>query len=168
MTLPGTPFDPDRLFRSLAEHGVRYVLIGGWAAKLQGSPSVTADLDLCYDRDPENLERLAAAMARLTVRLRGVAEDVPFVLDARTLGRTAVLTLTTDIGDIDLLASPAGSGGYEDLAARADTFELGDVRVPVASIADLIAMKRAAGRPKDRIEVEILEALRDEARPRHA
>ncbi|MFV2064458.1 MAG: hypothetical protein ACC726_13260, partial [Chloroflexota bacterium] len=74
-------FDPERLLHTLVTHGVRFVLIGGWAAKLQGSPTVTADIDICYDRSPDNLERPASALSDLDVRLRGVPESIPLVLD---------------------------------------------------------------------------------------
>jgi len=159
-------FDPERLLRLLADHGVRFVLIGGWAAKLQGSPTVTADIDICYSRDVPNLQRLAAALGDVEVRLRGIDDDVPFTLDARSLRAGDSFTLTTSIGDVDLIATPAGSGGFDALSASADTLELDDLRVAVASLSDLIAMKRAAGRPKDLVEVEILETLRREVERR--
>jgi hypothetical protein len=61
------------------------------------------------------------------------------------------------------LATPSGTAGYDDLAANAAEAVLDDdLVVPVASLDDLIRMKRAAGRPKDRVELEILGALRDE------
>ena len=153
--------------RTLTEHGVRFVLIGGWAAKLQGSPSVTADIDVCYAREPANLERLASALASFDVRLRDVADAVPFSLDARALRAGDTFTLATSARAIDLMASPAGSGGFDSLASRANTLELDDLHVAVACVDDLIAMKRAAGRPKDLIEVEVLGALRDETRSPH-
>lgn len=159
-------FDPQRILGVLVEHGVRFVLIGGWAAKLQGSPTVTADLDICYDRDPRNLERLAEALSGLSVRLRGVTDDVPFHLDARTLRSRDTFTLTSDAGDLDLLGAPAGVAGFAELAAGADELELDDLRVLVASVDDLMRMKRAVGRPKDLIELQVLEALRQEARLR--
>lgn len=160
-------FDPERLLRTLVEHEVQFVLIGGWAAKLHGSPTVTADIDICYARDVANLERLAAALAGLDVRLRGIDDDVPFVLDAHSLRAGDTFTLTTSIGDIDLIASPAGSRGFDALASSADDLDLGDISVAVASLTDLMDMKRAAGRPKDLIELEVLEALRHEQeRPR--
>lgn len=155
-------FDPERLLRVLVEHGVRFVLIGGWAAKLQGSTTVTADIDFCYARDLDNLERLARALSGLDVRLRGIEEDVPFVLDARSLRAGDTFTLTTSAGDVDLIASPAGTDGFEGLEAASDVLDLDGFEVPVASVPDLIRMKRAAGRPKDLVEVEILEALQKE------
>lgn len=156
-------FDPELLLRTLVDHQVRFVLIGGWAAKLHGSPTVTADIDICYARDGSNLERLAAALGKLRVQLRGIDDDVPFVLDARSLRAGDTFTLTTSSGDVDLIATPAGSTGFDALVASADVLELGDMHIAVASLPDLITMKRAAGRPKDRVEVEILEALRRES-----
>lgn len=155
-------FDPERLLTTLVAHDVRFVLIGGWAAKALGSPSVTADIDICYDRDPANLRKLAAALAELGPRLRGVTEKVPFVADERTLRAGDHFTLATNAGDLDLLGTPAGAPSFAELERAASSLELGDVRVRVASIEDLIAMKRAAGRPKDLVEIQILGALREE------
>jgi predicted nucleotidyltransferase len=156
------PFDPLRGLATLHRHGVRFVIIGGIASRLHGSPSVTRDLDICYARDAANLEALAAALVDLHARLRGVAEEVPFRLDAQTLHRGDSFTFATDAGDLDVLGTPSGTAGYEELARTADDVEMGSLRVKVASLDAIIAMKRAAGRPRDRVEVEILEALRDE------
>jgi len=138
------------------------VVIGGVAARLHGSPSLTRDLDICYSRDRGNLERLAGVLGALHASLRGVDEEVPFVLDAPTLLAGANFTFVTDVGDLDLLASPAGVAGYEELARAAELVDLGDTSVLVTTLDDLIRMKIAAGRAKDRIEVEILSALLDE------
>jgi len=155
-------FDPLRALDVLRRHRVRFVLIGGLASRLQGSPSLTNDLGLCYDRNEANLEALAAALRELEARLRGVDEDVPFRLDARTLKAGDHFTFMTTAGNLDVLGHPAGSGGYEDLARTAVPMEISGEKVLVAAIEDLIRMKRAAGRPKDRIEVEILEAVLEE------
>ena len=157
------PFDPLRVVRTLQKHGVRSLVIGGFAGRLWGSPSVTNDLDLCYARDRENLARLASALKELKARLRGVAQDVPFLLDAKTLEAGDHFTFETLGGNLDILGFPAGSGGFDQLARTAEEMEIAKgVRVRVAAIEDLIKMKRAAGRPKDLIEVEILSALQDE------
>lgn len=166
MSGPQPAFDPERLLRALVDHEVRFVLIGGWAAKLQGSPTVTADIDICFAREADNLEQLAAALVGFDVRLRGLEEEVPFTLDARMLRAGDAFTLASSVGDVDLIATPAGTSGFDDLIRTADTLELDDLRIAVASLPDLITMKRAAGRPKDLIEVEVLEALGDEARRR--
>jgi hypothetical protein len=160
--MTGGGFDPLEVFRTLDRHGVRFVVIGGVGARLFGSPTVTRDTDICYDRRPENLERLSRALADLEVRLRGVEDDAPFILDARTLAVGDHFTFTSRAGDVDVLGTPSGVAGFDELDRGAVPFDLGDVTVRVASIEDLIRMKRAAGRPKDLIEVEVLAAARDQ------
>jgi hypothetical protein len=123
---------------------------------------MTNDLDICYSRDRENLERLANALIDLKAKLRGAPEDVPFLLDPRTLAAGANFTCNTTAGALDCLAFPAGVKGFDELAANAEEIDLDGLRVQVAALNDLIRMKRAAGRPKDLVEVEILGALRDE------
>jgi hypothetical protein len=161
MTAP--PFDPLRVLNALGDAGVKFVLIGGVAARLHGSPTLTRDVDVCYARDTANVERLAAALGAVHARLRGVDDDVPFRLDARAIAAGANFTFITDLGDLDVLAAPAGVAGYEELAESAIVVDLGGTTVMVATIDDLIRMKLAAGRPKDRAEVEILAALKDES-----
>lgn len=155
-------FDAAAIVRTLHRHDVRFVLIGGLAAQLWGSPTSTQDLDICYSRDKPNLEQLAAALSELNAKLRGVKENVPFRLDARTLASGDSFTFTTDLGDLDCLGTPTGTNGYEDLKQAAEPMKVGGIEILVTSLDDLIRMKRAAGRPKDRIEVEILGAVRDE------
>lgn len=155
-------FAPLEMLRTLDRHGVAFVLIGGVAARVHGSPSVTTDVDVCYDRRGDNLERLAEALHELGAKLRGVDEDVPFLLDARTLAAGSNFTFITVAGALDVLGEPAGTRGYDELVANAERIDLGGLEVLVADLDDLIRMKLAAGRPKDRIEVEILGALREE------
>ena len=155
-------FNPKLALEALTDLGVRFVLIGGLAANVHGSESVTRDLDICYGRDRENLERLAEALRSLHARLRGAPPDVPFLLDALTLEAGDAFTFVTDAGSVDCLGTPAGTGGYESLSANALRADVEGIRILVATLDDLIRMKRAAGRPKDRIELEILGALRDE------
>jgi hypothetical protein len=155
-------FDFLATLRTLAKHQVRFVLIGGLGARLRGSTTVTNDVDICYAPDEENLEHLAAALQELHARLRGVEDDVPFILDAKTLRAGDRFTFVTDTGSLDVMGSPTGTAGFDDLLAGSDEMDLGGFTVWVASIDDLIRMKRASGRPKDLIEVEVLGALRDE------
>lgn len=155
-------FDPFRTFDVLARHAVRYVLIGGFAAKLHGSPALTADIDICYARDDADLGRLVGALAELHPTLRGAPEGLPFRLDVQTIRNGDAFTFVTDAGDLDILATPSGTTGYEQLARDAVRMDLESVMVDVASLDDLIAMKRASGRPRDLIHLEILVALRDE------
>lgn len=153
---------PGALQRLLV-HQVDFVLIGGQAAVARGAALLTRDVDICYAREPENLERLAAALNSMHARLRGVDEDLPFILDARTLHNGDSFTFVTDFGSLDVLATPSGTAGYEDLVPASDALDLGEsLVVRVVALDDLIRMKRAAGRPKDREAVENLIALRDE------
>jgi hypothetical protein len=103
--------DPLAALRALDAHGVRFLLIGGQAARARGAPSLTKDVDVCHDRAPDNLERLAAALNGMHARLRGVAEEVP--LDARTLRDGD--SFETDYGALNILATPSGTSGYDDL-----------------------------------------------------
>lgn len=158
----GGEFDPQSVIRLLGRHRVRYVLIGGLAAVTHGSPLVTQDVDVCHARDDTNLRRLAAALKEVDAALRGADPGIRIRLDAKTLRAGDAFTFTTDIGWVDLLGTPAGTDGYEDLARTADAFDLFGYRVLVASVEDLIRMKRASGRPKDLLALEELGALRDE------
>jgi aminoglycoside-2''-adenylyltransferase len=155
-------FDPLQILQVLDQHKVKFVVIGGIAGRLWGSTTVTNDLDICYARDRENLEALAGALKELKVKLRGADRDLPFIVDARSLKMGDSFTFTTIAGNLDTLGTPAGSGGYEALARTATKMDVGGVTVLVASLEDLIRMKRAAGRPKDLIEVEVLAAVREE------
>jgi len=140
---------------------VKYVVIGGIAATLQGSTTITRDFDICYLRDRTNLERLADALRELSARLRGPDVDVPFQLDAAALRNGLNFTFKTKYGDFDCLGEPGGGFDYELLKRNSDQMDVGGLAVMVASLDDVIAMKRAAGRIKDRIEVENLSALRE-------
>jgi hypothetical protein len=158
------PFDPLTAFRVLLSHQVRFVLIGGYAAALRGSPVITGDLDLCYARDRGNLERLASALHELHARMRGpgVPDDLPFRPDAETLEAGDHFTFQTSTGALDIMGAPRGTTGFKDLDAQATEIDVGDVTVRVASLDDLIRMKQRAARPKDLIHLEWLQALRQE------
>jgi hypothetical protein len=159
-------FDPIGILRTLVERDVRFVLIGGFAANLRGTADLTQDLDVCYSRDRGNLEALASALVVLEARLRVAREpeaDLPFQLDARTLRNGDSFTFVTSKGDFDILGMPSGTTGFEDLEAGAQSFIAADgLEIRVASIDDLIRMKRASGRTKDLLHLEHLEALAQE------
>jgi hypothetical protein len=159
-------FRPTRLLGLLARAEVDFVVVGGVAVVVQASPRFTRDLDICYAVGKVNLERLGSLLVSLDARLRGVEEDLPFVPDARTLRRTQMLTLGTREGDLDLLVDPPGSPGYPALRRRADVIELEGASVRIASLEDLISMKRAAARPQDQVDIESLEVARGRLRGR--
>ena len=159
MLEPPPEFRPTALLQRLSGAGVDFVVVGGFAGVVHGVSLLTRDLDITYAGEQENLERLGGTLVELGARLRGVTEDVPFIPDGRRLRRTQILTLETPDGPLDLLLAPDGSPSYEHLSQRALRVELEGATIKIASLEDLIAMKRAAGRPKDLLAVEELEAI---------
>jgi hypothetical protein len=159
------PLDPETLFRALAEHKVAYVLIGGLAANLYGSPLVTNDADICPSRARDNLERLAAALRDLDARIRTLAEPegLEFARDAEFLENTRMVNMQTRAGDFDISFEPGGfARGYDELVEHAVDFTVFGVRVPVAALRDIIAGKEATNRAKDQAALPHLYALEDE------
>jgi predicted nucleotidyltransferase len=154
------PLSADQILRRLVERGVDFVVIGGIAGVLHGSARNTFDLDICFATDDANLVALGDVLIGLGARLREVQEDVPFVPDARTLRGVELLTLVTSLGELDVVAQPPGAPAYRDLRRNADRYDLGGFNVSVASVDDLIAMKHAAGRAKDLLDIEELEAIK--------
>ncbi len=152
--------DATRLLGLLTARGVDFVVIGGVAAILHGGAQFTEDLDICHATDPGNLRALAKVLIEVEATLRGAPADVPFTPDERTLRGVEVLTLRTSAGKLDVLTKPDGAPPFRTLRERADRLDVGAFAVLVASLPDLIAMKRAAGRPKDEIAVEELEVIR--------
>jgi hypothetical protein len=158
------PFDPARLLTALVDHEVDFVLIGGLAGALHGSPAATNDADICPARTPENLTRLAAALVDLDARIRTESEPDGLAFDRSPefLSVVDLVNTTTVAGDLDISFVPTGTDGYDDLAERSVEFDIGGARVQVASLDDVIHSKRTAGRPKDHATLPLLEALRDE------
>lgn len=161
-------FRPEEIFRLLDLHGVDYVLIGGVAATLHGSNLRTGDVDICPDRSVTNLERLAGALNAMHARIRAAdaPDGVRFQCDPTFLTRAETWNLVTDFGDFDISFRPAGTEGFEDLCRRRVHFELSGIRVPTASLDDVIRSKEAAGRRKDLEHLPTLRLLRDEERRR--
>ena len=148
-----------RLMDVLQEAGVEFVIVGGVAANVHGSPMGTQDIDVVYGRSEENLRRLAAALEPLHPYLRGAPPGLPFRFDVPTLKAGLNFTLVTDAGDLDLLGEMAGGGGLEDLRRHVEQRESFGRDRPVLSLPALIRAKRAAGRPKDLEAVAHLEAI---------
>jgi hypothetical protein len=153
-------YRPAALVQALVDGGVDFVIIGGVAVVLQAMPRFTKDLDICYSTAQDNLDALGSVLVGLAARLRGITETVPFVPDGNALRRTQILCLTTPVGDIDLLVDPEGAPDYDTLRERANVMELSGRNVRAASIEDMLAMKRAAGRPQDLADIEALEVAR--------
>ena len=163
-------FDPVRMLSALDEGGVRFVLIGGMAAILHGDVGVTVDLDVVPERSDQNLERLARALRELGARIRteGEPDGLPFDCSAaffHNLSPESLVNLTTDAGDLDLVFQPSGTQGFPDLQRDAIEIEAADrLHILVASLADVIRSKEAAGREKDRLVLPRLRRLLDRVR----
>lgn len=155
------PFDPERLIQVLASHGVKYVLIGALAARLQGFPRLTADVGITPAVDKENLSRLAAALHELDARIYTdkLPTGIPFDPDATLLGRAQIWNLVTSAGRLDVAFTPSGTEGYDDLVAGAVRFEVFGVDLLAACLEDIIRSKEAADRPQDRQDVLILREM---------
>jgi hypothetical protein len=156
------PFDPERLIRVLAQHRVKFVLIGALAARLHGFPRLTADADITPAGDKQNLERLAAALKDLDAKVytESLPAGLAFDRSAAALGRARMWNLVTTAGRLDIAFLPAGTAGYDDLAKGAEKFEAFGVRFLASSLDDIIRSKEAAGREKDADDVLILRELK--------
>lgn len=160
MTTP--PADFSALLTRLLAHQVEFILVGGVAGNLLGAARATYDIDIVYQRTSPNLKRLVDALAPVRPYLRGAPPGLPFVFDIATLGRGLNFTLTTTLGDLDLLGEVTGGGHFEALVAESDEVDVFGYRCRVVTLDGLIRLKRAAGRPKDLDALAELEALREE------
>ena len=150
----------EKILILLAESRVEFVVIGGVAAMAHGVARVTYDVDVCYHRSEDNIERLCRALQDIHPTLRGAPPDLPFKLNPATVKSGLNFTLATDLGDLDLLGEVAGLGEYEAVRAASETLAMyGNHPMQILTIEGLLSAKHAAGRAKD-IEVILeLEAL---------
>lgn len=154
-------FRPMLALEVLARHHVDYVLIGGLAATLQGSPLTTGDTDICPSVSADNLGRLSAALRELDARVYATdtARGLKFDIAPETLVQAQVWNLITEAGRLDISWIPSGTRGYPDLVQDAISYEIDDIVVRVASLADVIRSKEAAGRERDRASLPTLRLL---------
>ena len=153
-------FDPRNMLKTLVKAGVDFVVIGGIAVVLSGYGRATRDLDIAFAGDAANLKALGQALVEMNASLRGVADDVPFVADARTLAGVQLLTLETDLGWLDVHRTVPGIVSYERLRRTAERVLIGQLPILIAGVDDLMAMKRAGGRPQDQIDLAALESIK--------
>ncbi|NUP89373.1 MAG: hypothetical protein HUU25_06075 [Candidatus Sumerlaeia bacterium] len=153
-----------RALQTLSRAGVDFILIGGVAGAAHGAPRTTLDLDAVYARNPENVDRLASALAPFHPYPRGAPPGLPFAFDSATIVRGLNFTLTTDLGALDLLGEVVGGGTYEELLPRTQLMEIHGVTCRCVDLPTLIHLKRAAGRPKDSEAVAELELILEQRR----
>jgi predicted nucleotidyltransferase len=149
----------ENILSGLVSAGVRFVVVGGVASTAHGSTRVTNDIDICYDTAQDNLIALAGVLASWGAYLRGVPPGLPFTMDDRALRTTPLMTLTTRLGNIDVLDEIKGVGRYPEVLAASEPCVVGQTQFRILSLPALIDAKRAAGRPKDKEHLIELEAL---------
>jgi len=156
------PYRPDEILKVLERYRVLYVVIGGLAAELRGSPYVTRDVDVTPARTRENFTKLAAALKELEAKLRipDMDEPLEIPLDERSFEQGTTWTFVTKHGYLDIALLPDGTRGYDDLRRSATQEQITDtVTIFVAALADVIRSKEAAGREKDRAVLPILRQV---------
>lgn len=153
-------FDGLAIVEVLVRHGVDFVVIGGFAAALQGSPYVTFDIDVTPERQPDNYARLSDALVELNAKVRTEGtEPLAFSHSAESLADISIWNLATKFGNLDITMTPSGTAGYEDLRRDALIVRIRSVEFPIASLADIVRSKDAAGRDKDRLVIPVLREL---------
>jgi hypothetical protein len=151
-----------QLLAALVNNQVAFVVIGGVALVSHGHVRFTADLDICYERSPENLTRIVQALAPLHPRLRGAPPELPFFFDDRTLKNGLNFTFVTDAGEIDLLGEVSGMGVYSTFLEGRVEREIFGLKIFVIGLGDLEKAKVAAGRPKDLLDLEAIRAIKNQ------
>ena len=154
--------DFEAIIRVFSDSEIECVIVGGLAATIHGSTRLTQDVDFVYSRSRRNLERLVVALEPHEPYLRGAPPGLPFAWNEATLARGLNFTLTTTIGDIDLLGEIVGGGDYEALVPHTEWLEIFGYECRCLDLPGLIRAKRAAGRPKDLEVLAELEALLEE------
>ena len=156
--------DFNALLRLLTGNNVEFIIVGGAAATAHGSARLTLDLDVVYKRSIENITRVVDALKTIKPYLRGAPPGLPFDWSVPTIQKGLNFTLVTTLGALDLLGEIVGGGGYEQLLAETIKVEIAGVNCLCLNVERLIAVKRAAGRPKDLEVVAELQQILDETR----
>jgi predicted nucleotidyltransferase len=152
----------------LSEFDVEFVVIGGVAAGAHGLSNVGFDVDICYSRTPANLAKVVNALRSAHAKLRDVPHETPFILNEESLHRDLNFKFETDIGNLDLHGQVQGVGDYGDCLRDSDEIEMSGHLVRLLSLRQLIASKRASGRPKDLLVLPELEAIIKQGRVNEA
>jgi len=147
------------LLQKLADAGIEFVVVGGFAGGLHGSAYVTDDLDICAVLTPDTIARLRIALVDLKPVHRMTHKKLSFQEYPPKDQVVANLYLETEAGVIDILGNVLGIGDYEALARNAITVPLFGRSCRVISLEDLIRAKEALGREKDLLTAKELRAI---------
>jgi hypothetical protein len=157
--VPERPLDLRELFRVLAEHSVDYLVIGGVAAQVHGRRRTTKDLDVTPAPDPENFERLAAALVALDARPVEGGSSAPTPTAEQLHLAPVVPPLATRHGELHIVNEVPGAAAYAAMRTRALATDLDGTPVHIVGVDDLIRMKQTAGRPSDIEDIEAVTAV---------
>ena len=156
--------DFSQLLQRLADVGLEFVIVGGYAAITYGSSYLTRDVDICTALTEENVAKLRQALRDWNPKHRLTHKRVSF-LDFPPPGQSLNnLYLQTDMGVIDILSSILGVGDFAELKSRAEELEVDGKRHLVISLEDLIQAKEALGREKDLLMAKELRAIASKRR----
>ncbi len=149
----------DEILRRLVAAGAEFVVIGGLALGARGVVRATKDIDIVVAPDPENLKIVAeVAVAAGGHVQRGEAFlGTPFSIAAE-LASGEQMAIDTELGRLDIVQGLDGVPSFAELHSRASEAEVLGIDVAVCSVEDLRAMKKAAGRSQDLVDLESLEA----------
>jgi hypothetical protein len=155
---------PDYLgiLQTLARHQVKFIVVGGVAAVLEGAPVATFDLDVVYSRDSENVQRLLAAVAELEgcYRIPGRESARP---ERSHLISPGHQLLMTRLGPLDLLGTIGTEQGFEELVTKTSEVRVSpELQVRVLNLSTLIEMKERLARDKDQAVLAILRRTLEE------
>jgi hypothetical protein len=155
------------ILKRLLDHDVELVMVGGMAAMFHGSTIVTQDIDFCVPFDVPSMTKLLAALDGVKPTFRMRPDRMPIYTDPARLARLNLLAVETTLGVVDFLNEVSGVGRFPEVAAHSEMIEVIEgVSCRVLTLDALIDAKRAAGRPKDKIAVHQLEALRRDLQSR--
>ncbi len=150
--------DYKEMLQCLSEEDVEFLLVGAYAVAAYGYPRATKDIDIFVHAEPRNASNLLKALARFGAPLAGVSEA-----DFSTEG--IVFQIGNDPRRIDILTRISGVD-FQRAYERRKTISLEGLSIPVISVEDLVANKRATGRMQDLADVERLESLLSGSAPR--
>ena len=160
MDYPATDFES--VFQTMLAAKIEFIIIGGIAANLLGSPRYTLDVDIIYLRTTENMQRIVEWLTPFHPYLRGAPPGLPFQLDLRTLKMGLNFTFLTDLGSIDILGEVPGGGSYKELLPFTEVRSAYGLDLCCVNLEKLIELKRASGRTKDFEGIAELEIIRQE------
>ncbi len=149
----------EQLLQRLAEAGLDYVIVGGYAAITHGSAYLTRDVDVCAILTEENVAKLRTALAEWNPKHRMTPQKPSFLRFPPPGQPLNNLYLQTDRGVIDIISSVMGVGDFHRLKSQAESVEVDGRTYQVISLADLIASKEALGREKDLLTAKELRAI---------